>query len=375
MRHTTGNATGRWRNWRAMVALSTVLLLLAACSAGAGSGETSTTQASTTETTSTTAPMSESTTTTEAVEPRVLEPLASGYPNRPITLWSTQGAGQYEDLLNNWAAQIANRYSPVPVTTQTTEQGAAIQYGLIDYLHTLEGSDEGYDVFGFSVFGSGLRPYTNAAAAGRDYHEIVPIIGSEYTPAVIAVAPDSEYQTIEDLLAAASEKELVSVGGATGSAPHADLIQLEDAAGVTFRFLPTNDSNESRQTLIGGGADLGAFPYQAGLGDQVRILAYTGDEDVPANFPQAPTLGSLGYEVLGGNMRAWGVTTDVSEEARAWLYELFSRVLADPDFQGFLDAQVHNYTADEVSAERDRVVGALVAILDDLGMLVTTPNS
>ena len=140
------------------------------------------------------------------------------------------------------------------------------------------------------------------------------------------VKADSPYQTMEDLIAAAKAAPgTISVGhGKFHSVPHLPLILLEQDAGISFNEVPTSGGSEAKAFVLGGSVDVGASvpstiagEVQEGL---LRVLAVASDERAP-EFPDAPTLKELGYDV---SMPAWYTIfckSDVPEDVRTALEE------------------------------------------------------
>ena len=138
------------------------------------------------------------------------------------------------------------------------------------------------------------------------------------------VKADSPYQTMEDLIAAAKAAPgTISVGhGKFHSVPHLPLMLLEQDAGISFNEVPTSGGSEAKAFVLGGSVDVGASvpstiagEVQEGL---LRVLAVASDERAP-EFPDAPTLKELGYDV---SMPAWYTIfckSDVPENVRAAL--------------------------------------------------------
>ena len=140
------------------------------------------------------------------------------------------------------------------------------------------------------------------------------------------VKADSPYQTMEDLIdAAKAAPGTISVGhGKFHSVPHLPLMLLEEEAGISFNEVPTSGGSEAKAFVLGGSVDVGASvpstiagEVQEGL---LRVLAVASDERAP-EFPDAPTLKELGYDV---SMPAWYTIfckSDVPENIRVALEE------------------------------------------------------
>jgi len=143
---------------------------------------------------------------------------------------------------------------------------------------------------------------------------------------VILVPADSEYQTLEDLLAALKEDpSSIAAAGSSGAGgwDHIRLLMLAEAAGLTpeqyktIRWVQFDGGSPAVTQMMGGqvdivSTDLGEIAGFVESGD-IKILAALSEEPIPA-FPDAPTAASLGYDVTGYNWRGFYIGGDVSDE-------------------------------------------------------------
>ncbi len=116
-------------------------------------------------------------------------------------------------------------------------------------------------------------------------------------PGIISVAADSPYKTLPELIAAAKAKPRgVNAGAsATGGVWHVQLAVLEQAAGVTFNFVPYEGSHPSQLALLSGEVEvvLTSLAEQAELirGNKLRPLAAMQPE--PVTLPEGLTIPSV----------------------------------------------------------------------------------
>lgn len=150
---------------------------------------------------------------------------------------------------------------------------------------------------------------------------------------VIAVAADSEYQTLDDLMAALKEDPTAVVtSGSSGAGgwDHIRLLLLAQAAGIEgldqIRWVQFDGGSPAVTQMMGGqvglvSTDLGEIKGFVESGD-IRILAVLSDDPISA-FPDLPTAKSQGYDVTGYNWRGFYTGGDVSdEEYAAWVERL-----------------------------------------------------
>jgi|SRR5690625_3500397 len=134
---------------------------------------------------------------------------------------------------------------------------------------------------------------------------------TEVAPQTIAVALESEYETIEDFLAAAeADPGSVTLAG-TGRNGEVTREQVEEAAGVEFSYVPVEGGvGDTVPLLAGGHADAGVFGsnHVEQNSDTIRALAIAGDEPAQSeNLADAPTLeGDIGLDGVDF-ATSWGV--------------------------------------------------------------------
>lgn len=305
-------------------------------------------------------------------ESEVLQPLADGFPNQPITLWNAFEPGHTDDLFNIVVAEIAAKYSPVPLRTDTNPSGPELQYALARFLESQPLTSDGYNVYAVSWFGLSLRPHTIESLVGTPLEALQPIIVMQQAPFVFAVPPDSPYQSLEQLTEAARSRpgELTAVASGTGSGLHSSLLVWMEQAGVDVRFIPTDGAGQSRNTMLGGGADFAVLTYESGMEQQMRVLAVTGDTPVPA-LPEVPTTESLGLNIPAGSERGYGTVPGVPSEHLDWLYRLFERVANDPEFQQRQPGFTFNVLdREQVRATQRDIQDTFIPVLRDAGLTV-----
>jgi tripartite-type tricarboxylate transporter receptor subunit TctC len=168
--------------------------------------------------------------------------------------------------------------------------------------------------------------------------EFTPIIEMTQVLPTFFVKSDSPYQTMEDLIEAAKANPgQISVGhGKFHSVPHLPLMLLEDLSGADFNEVPTSGGSEALAFTLGGSVDVGASVPSTVAGSvaagDLRVLAVAAEDRAP-EFPDAPTLKELGYEV---SMPAWYTIfckSDVPQEIRDALEQGLADVIASAEAQ------------------------------------------
>jgi tripartite-type tricarboxylate transporter receptor subunit TctC len=307
----------------------------------------------------------------------VLQPLESGFPSEPITLWQAFEPGSDDDVFNQFVSQIAQQFSPVPITVNTQQMGPAQTYELSAYLMDEPGSDQGYHVFATSFFGQGTRLFTQSALADIPaddlYARLNPINRMTFAPYSFLANLDSEFATIQEVEEALREApgSLSISSSSPGGGIHAStLVWARQAGGLEFNYIPTDSPAEARQVLLGGGSDVATSRVEPGLDEQFSFLMVTGDSRLEA-FPDVPAAAEFGYDIPGGTDRGYATVPGVPEEHILWLTELFRLVSQTPEFQAqYSDLNLTYLEPAQVMEARAAVVREFAPVLDDVGVMV-----
>jgi putative tricarboxylic transport membrane protein len=206
---------------------------------------------------------------------------------------------------------------PVQVTNMAGAGGG------LAYNHVVaeRGSDEDLIVAASSATSTRLAQNAYAGMTA-DQVRFVGAIGAD--PGVIAVAADSPYQSLNDLVEAikADPGSVAFAGGsAVGGFDHLKPLMILQRAGFT-------DIKSIKYIGVDGGADaitqtVGGFT-QAMTGDmseivgflkagEIRVIAVLTDERVPG-FEDIPTAKEQGYDVVAVNWRGLYVPKGISDE-------------------------------------------------------------
>ncbi|MEA5059076.1 MAG: tripartite tricarboxylate transporter substrate binding protein [Candidatus Pelethousia sp.] len=195
---------------------------------------------------------------------------------------------------------------------------------------------------GYTILATDYGPFISPVLQGEvdtySLDEWVPIIDMNDVTPVFFVKSDSPYETMNDLIAAATETPgTITVGhGRYMSVPHLPLILLEAKSGASFSHVATSGGSEALAFVLGGNVDVGAsvpstIASSVKSGD-LRALAVAAEERLEV-FPDTPTLKELGYDVV---MPAWYmlfVKADTPQDVRDTLEAGFMQALDSPTAQ------------------------------------------
>lgn len=241
--------------------------------------------------------------------------LAEEYPSNPINVTVSYSAGGATDFQARIVTSKAETYLGVPMVI-VNRPGAGGQVGW-NYL-VQNGKDDGYDIAAYNV------PHFIAQSLMYDTHynldNLEPIANWGVDPAVLIVGKDSQFDTIDDLVEYARENPgRVTVSGAgLFVGHHIAALQLENAADIELKYLPTSGGVDALRFVQGGQVMAGfnnlsdAYRSQ----DRLKILGIADLERDEDFLPDVPTFQESGYDLDDSSVNFRGLMTrsGVSEE-------------------------------------------------------------
>lgn len=141
---------------------------------------------------------------------------------------------------------------------------------------------------------------------GFDAEEFEFIAFTEFSPNIIGVANDSEFETLEDFIEAAEANPgEVTISG-VGSNGELLVSEVINATGIELAFVPVSGGvGEIIPQIAGGHIDAAISGFSLLDGDQLRPVALSGTEPHD-DFPDVPTFEEAGYP--GVNLvTSWGL--------------------------------------------------------------------
>ncbi len=164
---------------------------------------------------------------------------------------------------------------------------------------------------------------------GFQTEDIVPVHMFHYTPDAIVVRADSEFETLEDLVAHAEEnpRQVTFSGSGKGTANHLAQVRFDEMAGIDTTYVAFDGTGSSSTANLGGqvSAQWGYTTVGATQGDEVRMLAVAMEERHPL-FPDVPTFKELGYDLVSGAYRGIAVPKDTPEEMRQQVADAIQQI-------------------------------------------------
>ncbi|MGZ5681481.1 MAG: tripartite tricarboxylate transporter substrate binding protein, partial [Burkholderiales bacterium] len=230
---------------------------------------------------------------------------AQPYPSRPIELVSPTGAGGGSDLVARTVADIISKEKllPQPVIVQNRPGGG----GAVGQSYVASKRGDPY-VFIQTAIGLVTVPIRTGLDVGIDKFQPLGAIGFDLNS--IAVAENSPYRTLKDLLAAARDKpKTISVGITfPGGSAHSMMLRLEKLSGARFNMVSFKSGTESVTAVMGGHIHATAENLGEVMGQvEQKTLRLLGVPSVKriAGLPNVPTLKEQGFDIHAGGLRGF----------------------------------------------------------------------
>lgn len=262
----------------------------------------------------------------------------SGYPERPVTIIVPFAAGGGTDAV----ARIVAAGLQERLGQQFNVQNLPGAGGFIGHQAIADAAPDGYTIGFMSSSVDGYKPL---GRGDLNYESFTPLALVNFDAAGVQVRHDSEFETIEEAIAAiqANPERFTASASGIGGPWHLAWVQLMMAIGSgpdEVVFVPSGGASPSLNELIAGGVDFAPTSVaearsliEAG---EVRSLAVMDSARMEA-FPDLPTIEeSLGLAVSAGVWRGFAGPLDMPQDATDTLIEHIEAIYESESFQARL---------------------------------------
>ncbi|MGO2243184.1 MAG: Bug family tripartite tricarboxylate transporter substrate binding protein [Halomonas sp.] len=260
--------------------------------------------------------------------------LAADYPTKPIQMIVSFGAGGSTDTM----ARIFAKYAEEELGERIVVVNRPGAGGELGWVHLANADPDGYTIGLINSPVVEVYPFTREESVGYSLEEIQPLANVITDPGVLAVAADSPYKSLDDLVAAVKddpESVIVSHEGVGGD-DHLAALNFAEEADIDLSFVSYNGNAEATASLLGGhitafegNMSEAAAQIQEG---KVRGLAVWADERVEA-IADVPTGIEQGYDVQAAASRGFAVPAGVPQEVYDTLLDVTRDVVDNPEFR------------------------------------------
>lgn len=172
------------------------------------------------------------------------------------------------------------------------------------------------------------------------YEDMYPLIQLCTLPSVVAVAADSPFNTLEDLVSYAKENpgklKVGTVG--TGSIWHICAAKLMSAAGIEMTTVPYDGAATAATAMLAGEIDVTTTELSVShayvqSGD-MKILGIMTENRLE-DYPDYPTCTEQGYKCVGGSFQGMFCPNGVSDDVKAAWEALLTEAYESNEYQEF----------------------------------------
>jgi putative tricarboxylic transport membrane protein len=263
-------------------------------------------------------------------------------PTKPIEFVIPAGTGGGADQMARLIAGIAeeSKLSPRPLVPVNKSGGA----GAEGFLHVKSKKGDAHTII---ITLSNLFTTPLHTGVPFNWRDLTPVSRLALDQFILWVNAETSYKTAKEYLAAVKERSgkdsQLKMGG-TGSAQEDQIItiQVEQALGVKFTYVPFKGGGEVCVNLVGKHVDSTVnnpiecvSHWKAG---RVRPLAVFDAARIPdADWKDIPTVKeALGVDIQYNMLRGIFGAPDMPKEAVEWYVGFFRKVYESPKFKKYL---------------------------------------
>lgn len=265
-------------------------------------------------------------------------PQASGsatedYPTEPVNMIVSFGAGGSTDVGARLIAQGLEDKLGQPVVVEN-KPGAGGQVGNTDLVSS---EANGYTMGTVSLAGTILSYLDEERGTSYTGESFDPVAMYVQDPQVFVVAPDSPYQSLEELEAAAKENpgEIRMATSGVATQDHVAKVLFEEMTDTEFSPVHFSEGAADASTAFLGGnvevliTNVGDVKEMV-ANDQARVLGVAAAERNDY-LPDAPTFAEQGYDFELASTRGFVVPAGTPEDIVAKLSEAIGEVMAEEE--------------------------------------------
>ena len=256
-------------------------------------------------------------------------------PQKPVEMVIMAGQGGGADRLARLFQSIIQKEKLASMPVLPVNKGGGSGAEALRYLKDNEGDAHKIMATLNSYYTTPLR-----TDIGVDIEEYTPIARMALDTFVLWVNADSDIQTLDDWVAAvrASGGEWKMGGTGTGQEDSLVTAMLENTFDLDIVYVPFKGGGDVAKNLVGGHIDstVNNPSEQMGFynaGKSRPIVAFTPER--LAAFPDVPTAGEVGHDIVYWMQRSFVGPKDMPAEAVAYYTDMFRQLSETEEWQTY----------------------------------------
>ncbi len=243
---------------------------------------------------------------------------AEGYPERPVSLMVSYGAGGATDFQARIVTMMSGGedFLGQPMVI-INKPGAGGRVGW-NWFAT-EAEADGYTMGAYNIPHFIAQSIEGGVKYSAESFEPIANWGAD--PAVVIVGADSPYNTIEELIDFAKENpgKVTLSGAGLYVGHHIAALQIMKATDTKLAYIPTSGGGAAAMKAVIAGDVIGGInnlsdAFRAMEAGNVKVLAVADVERSTEFLPDVPTLMEAGYEVDNASVNFRGVMVPVGTD-------------------------------------------------------------
>ena len=208
--------------------------------------------------------------------------------------------------------------------------------GQIGYTQLTSAKPDGYTIGATGSPSVVVSPLDPSRGAKYTRESFQPLGRQVIDPTVIAVQPDSPYQTLKELLDAAKANPKSMTASTTGlqTGEHFALAQIQEETGSEFAPVHFSEGASQATTaflgkhvevLVANVSDVNDLSKQG----KARVLGVMSGERAPS-LPDVPTFKESGYDMTAGTARGYSAPAGLPDDVAKKLEAAIQKAIEDP---------------------------------------------
>lgn len=256
-------------------------------------------------------------------------------PQKPVEMVIMAGQGGGADRLARLFQSIIQKENLASMPILPVNKGGGSGAEALRYLKDKEGDNHVIMATLNSYYTTPLR-----TDIGVNIEEFTPVARMALDTFVLWVNADSDIKTLDDYVAAVKAQGGAWKMGGTGTGQEDSLVtsMLEKEFGLDITYVPFKGGGDVAKNLVGGHIDSSVNNPSEALGfynaGKVRPIATFTPERISV-FPDTPTMGELGHELVYSMQRSFVAPKGMDPAAIAYYTAMFENLSASEEWQTY----------------------------------------
>lgn len=264
-------------------------------------------------------------------------------PEGPVEFTVGSGAGGSPDVIMRTYAQIMNEQGIVENSIVVQNRSGAGHSNAYNHVLGLPGDENTLLTLASPVF---TTPIVQGTPSVID--QVTPIAVLAQSELLLFTTPDSPFNSLQDVVAAATETpgRVRVAGGASGGNDHVLTGLLESSTGTTLTYIPHESGSAGRATFLGGNVELHFATLSEGLemisgGTGKPLAIFSAERRSEEALAGVPTATEQGVDVVYTQFWGVGGPADLDPAVAAWWADKFEQAAATDQFQAWLGENLY----------------------------------